>query len=408
MKVIIIGAGIAGLTLGLACQRAGMEVKIIEKAQELRTIGGGILLWPHGLHYLQQLGLADCLQTSWMSVRGMNICNHSGQYIYREEHAELYSLLDGEILPIDRSQLQQLLVAQLAQDTLTLGKACSKVENHADHVRVFFADGSEESADLVVGADGIHSAVRQAVFPHAKPAYSGFCWWGGIAARHYVPHFPVAEVQIVLGQSKLCSIWPTHGENFMWYLPVKMPLQDFAVQGDGRLQAETICQGWNDDVLRLIIAPQRAQRFHVPIYELAPARSAVGRTVLIGDAASAFGPLLGQGANKAIEDAYVLALLLQHQTGDLPEILNRYEQLRHARHQRFFELERMSADAMIHDTSEALQFFEEQLPLINLTIMYQDMIPLVNREACEKLRVEALQTDEEQSAAWQLGVLHSS
>lgn len=385
MKLIVIGAGIAGLTLGLACQRAGMEVKIYDSARALETIGGGIFLWPHGLRFLDSLGLVDCLQSSWMSVNAMTIRDHRGQAIFHEKHAELYSLLDGEILPIDRSQLQQLLLSELMDDMLTLNRTCVRVENHADYARVYFADGSYEDADLIAGADGINSAVRASLFPRAKTQYSGFCWWGGIVAHASVPHFAVDEAQYILGRGKLCSIWPTHGERFMWYLPVKLPLADFIAGGDGREQARQLCAGWHEDVMRIINAPQTAQQFHLPIYQLAPGNFSAGRTVLLGDAASAFGPLLGQGANKAIEDAYVLATLLQN-CQEIPEVLYHYEHARRARHQRLFDLEQMAADAMMHETDDALQFFEEQLAQVDLAFMYQDMIPLVNLAGCEEVQ----------------------
>jgi 2-polyprenyl-6-methoxyphenol hydroxylase-like FAD-dependent oxidoreductase len=118
---------------------------------------------------------------------------------------------------------------------------------------------------------------------------------------------------------------------------------------------------------------------------LPPQHYSAGRTVLIGDAASAFGPLLGQGANKAIEDAYLLSTLLKNYSSHMQTVLPRYEALRRARHQRFFDLEHLSAEALIHETPEALNFFEKHLPGINLVTMYQDMIPLVNAAACREL-----------------------
>lgn len=391
MKIVIIGAGIAGLTLGLACQRAGMDVKIFDKANELRTIGGGLLLWPHGLRFLDELDLSACLRSAWMSVRRINIISHRGEKIYGDANADLYQLMNGEILPIDRSHLQQLLVSQLNDNTLVLGKTCIGIVNHADTAQADFADGTTESADLIIGADGVRSAVRAVLFPEATLSYTGFCWWGGMVDHQVVPHFPFDEVQYVLGQGKICSIWPTHGKRFMWYLPVKLPLESFAYEDAGHQLAQQICQGWNEDVSRIVAAPQQAQRFHVPIEELPPLQHySVGHTVLIGDAALAFGPLLGQGANKAIEDAYLLAKLLTKTNGSLPEKLCRYETLRRVRHQRFFDLERLSTEALIHDTPEALQFFEEQLPKINLVTMYQDMIPLVNAAACQDLDEQSL------------------
>lgn len=384
-KIIIIGAGIAGLTLGLACQRAGFEVRIYEKAKALKTIGGGIILWPHGYRFLQELGIADCLQSAWMSVKSLNIISHRGGRLCSDDYAEINTLLDGEILPIDRSLFQQLLASQLQKDTLLLDKSCADIQINNESARVKFTDGSEEFADLIIGADGIHSAVRNLLNSKAKPGYTGYCWWGGIVNHDVVPHFPVNEVQFIMGNSKVCSVWPTHGKRFMWYLPVKMPLEKFTRHDDGYLLAHELCQGWNADVQNIIAAEQQGQRFHVPIMELLPDRfSFYGRAVLIGDAASAFGPLLGQGANKAIEDAYVLSLLLK-QAGDIPTLLSRYDDMRRARHQRFLELERMSAESLIHDTPEALQYFEQEIPKINLVTMFQDMIPLVNAAACAEI-----------------------
>ncbi len=387
MKIVIIGAGVAGLTLGLACQRAGMDVRIFDKAKELRTIGGGILLWPHGLQFLDELGLSDCLRPAWMSVSCMNIVSSRGQNLMHEDSAELYSLLDGEILPIDRSQLQQMLISQLADNTLILDKTCMNVESRADYARVIFADGSEACADLVVGADGANSAVRHAIYPSAKPTYNGFCWWGGIVDSNIVPNLPVDEAHFILGQGKFCSIWPTQGNKFMWYLPVKMPLTAFTNVSDYQLMAESICADWNDDVQRIVAAPQVAQRFHLPIYELAPRKnSSTDCVTLIGDAAATTGPLLGQGANRAIEDAYLLSNLLQDDSQYLCQTLAYFDELRYARHQRVFELEQQSADALIQETPEALEFFESQIQYINLAMMYQDMIPLVNAKACAELR----------------------
>lgn len=389
MKIIVIGAGISGLIFAHACQRAGIQVKIYESATELRSIGGGIIIWPHAIRYMKELGIAEYLREAWFVPAALDIISHTGQRIFHEQHDDIYKLIDGQFLPIDRSLMQQLLVRQLPGDVLALGKTCTEIHDSARGVIVKFADGSEESADLVVGADGIHSAVRSQIFPKAKPQYSGFCWWGGIADGSYVPELPKDNVHFVLGVRKVCSIWPTHGGKFMWYLPVKMPLEHLELPGDGRAQAQGLVTGWNNVAVKLVAAPQCAQRFHVPIHELAPLAScSSGRAVLIGDAACTLGPLLGQGANKAIEDAFVLASLLQAQ-GSLQEKLQRYDALRHARHARFFELEHAAADALVQDSEENLAFFEQHLPAINLAAMYQDMIPMVNQSACDELIAQA-------------------
>lgn len=388
MKIAIAGAGIAGLTLAAACQRAGMEVSIYEKADKLENIGGGLLLWPHGLRYLEEMGLLDCLQSERMTARRVSISGHDGKVIFSEDNAELNGLMHGAICPIDRSALQQRLLSCLQGGSLHLGKACSVVETLHDKVILRLSDGSDVDADIVIGADGIHSPLRACLYPEIRPHFTGFCWWGGIVKADVVPNFPKDEAQFIMGINRLCSIWPTQGDHFMWYLPVKMPLDDFMSRADKKSIAEDLCEEWNQDVMRLVMAPQMGQSFHLPIYEVQPFQQTATKALLIGDAACAFGPLLGQGANKAIEDAYILFLLLK--TGNLSAVMQRFHQLRLHRHQRLFNLEQLSAQALMHDSLSLLQHFEKHLPLINLKDMYQDMIPLVNRTACEQLRLETL------------------
>ena len=116
MKIIIVGAGIAGLTLGLACQARGMQVKIVEKTSRLQTIGGGIFLWPHGVSCLQALGLWEILQPVCMSAKCMNLYGHRGNLLIREHYADLYELLAGEIYSVDRSVMQQRFPAWLHRE----------------------------------------------------------------------------------------------------------------------------------------------------------------------------------------------------------------------------------------------------------------------------------------------------
>src|SRR3990167_10284156 len=109
MKIIIVGAGISGLTLAYACHCAGMEVSLYDKTRELKNIGGGILLWPHGLRYLEWMGLSNCLLSFRIPIHECSIIGTKGQAILRESYAAINSLIGGEILPVDRSLMQQAL-----------------------------------------------------------------------------------------------------------------------------------------------------------------------------------------------------------------------------------------------------------------------------------------------------------
>ncbi len=223
--------------------------------------------------------------------------------------------MDGEILPVDRSLLQQNLAAALSDNTLTLGKQCVDIKIHADKAEVLFADNTSDSADLVIGADGIHSVVRKNI-NNGPLEYTNYCWWGGIINQEDVPELLTDETFVAIGVGKTCIAWPAYGGKFMWYLPVKMTTDEFVPEGSGLTQLQDICTGWHPVIEKIINAPGGAQRFHLPIYALPPQASWSGsRCTLIGDAAHGFGPILGQGANLAIEDAYVLSRCLQQHPG---------------------------------------------------------------------------------------------
>lgn len=391
MKIIIVGAGIAGLTLALACHNAGMEVKIYDKARSLRNIGGGILIWPHGLRYLKWLGLSHCLDSFYTPIKGCKIIGHQGNQIFSEDYAELYSLLGGEILPIDRSLLQNSLLAELPKHLLTLNKLCTEVDETENHARVQFADGTEDTADLVVGADGVFSTIRKNINPDVILDYTGYCWWGGIVDRRHVPQFSNNEVYIAMAERKLCIVWPTADDKLMWYLPCQMSFHQFSHENDGQTQLNSLCEYWHEDIRQLVSAPAAAQRFHLPIYAVPPQPHwTTQRTVLIGDAAHTLGPVLGQGASQAIEDVFVLFQSLKHFSRNIPNMLKRYEALRRPRYERLCQLENQSAKMMICESLDALKEFESQIPQLDLVTVYQDIIAMVNEKTCLNLAAEVL------------------
>jgi FAD-dependent urate hydroxylase len=390
MKIVIIGAGIAGLTLGLACRRAGIEVEIYEKAHELRNIGGGILLWPHGQRYLEWLGLSSCLTPFSVPIKGCRIIGHQGQLIFSEDYASFYSLIEGEILPVDRHQLQHTLLNALGQSYVKLGKPCVAIQQDEHQAHAIFADGSQVSADIIVGADGIHSTVRKSLNEEACLAYTEHCWWGGIIAQQEVPHLSPHEVFMAMGVGKMCVVWPTSGQRFMWYMPVKMPLTSFVQKGDGLSQLQALAADWPLAIQAMLTSPYNAKRFHLPIYNLAPQPHwTLNRVVLIGDAAHTLGPILGQGASQAIEDVFALTLFLQHGVNDIPATLRQYEHCRRAKYQRMADLENQTASMMLHDKRETLALFEQHAKDLDLMTIYQDLIPLVDESACRQLKRRA-------------------
>ncbi len=384
MKIIIIGAGITGLTLGAVCQRAGMDVTIYEKTKVLRNIGGGLLLWPHGLRYLDWLGLSNVYQDAYFCVQGCQINGYQGDRIFSESYADLYSAIDGEILPIDRHYFQQNLLKQVDHRKLILNKQCVSVVNEARQARVIFSDGTEDCADLVVGADGIHSAVKKKVCPTALQ-YTNYGWWGGIIEQKDAPSLSPHHAFIAMGLSKMGIVWPMINNRFMWYLPVKMPLTQFESDDQGMMPLQSLTAGWSREVQAIIAAPASAKRFHLPIYTSLPSSIISHRMVLMGDAGHAMGPILGQGTSQAIEDVFILFQCLQNLKMDVPDTLAFYQHLRLGRYQRFAELENQTAESMVHDEVASLEAFQKQIQSLTLIHVYENVIPLINKKACDTI-----------------------
>jgi 2-polyprenyl-6-methoxyphenol hydroxylase-like FAD-dependent oxidoreductase len=386
MKVIIIGGGVAGLTMALACQHAGFTVKIYEKSRTLRNIGGGILVWPHGIRYLNWLGLSHCLEPYWVSLKRCNIVDYQGATIFNEDFSNFTELVSGEALPIERHLFQHTLLKALPENCLSLGKECISVVDGAESARVVFADGSEEEADLVVGADGIHSSVRKTILTDVAPVYTGLCWWGGVVDGAVIPHFPRDESYVGVGRGKAFFAWPSHGDKFIWYLPVRMHADALTIDANGLLQLQAICADWNADIQKIISASIDDNRFHLAINTL-PALTAWSgkRVTLIGDAAHATGPILAQGTSLAIEDAFALTTCLQKNTGDMAGILKHYESLRYDKYARVLELENQSAQMLVSDELETLAELQQHMKYLDLATMYKELIPLVDEAACIRL-----------------------
>lgn len=358
MKIIIIGAGLAGLTLANACEKSKIDYHLFEKTATLKNIGGGVLLWPHGQRYLNWLGLDKILDEYKTLILNCSVKNAQNNLLFNEDLAIINQLLDGAALPIDRSQLQQALVAQLPANKLSFAKRCQSIIGNT----VFFEDGTCAEGDLIIGADGVHSVVRQSIFPNANLIKTQHCWAGGIVPQNSLPDFFKLGVTLQVALHQLLIIWPLCGERFMWYNP-----------------HNSHAKPWYHHLSQ--------REFNLPIYELMPLSSIKKeKVILIGDAAHAMGPILGQGISLAIEDVYLLMQCIRSST-----LLNKYSQERCKRYQLIHALEKQSANTMINNNDADLQEFERQMQSITLADMYRELIPLVNEQACQQLREPFLQ-----------------
>jgi 2-polyprenyl-6-methoxyphenol hydroxylase-like FAD-dependent oxidoreductase len=247
MRVIVIGAGIGGLTAALALRKRGLDVEVFERSAELRDVGAGISLWPNALKALRQLGLAARLDAmSIESVEGA-LRAASGEVLTRTSAREM-DRVGGAPRVFHRAELLTVLVEAAAGIPIHLGHTCTGVVHDADRAAAMFANGASAAADLIVGADGLRSVVRAAVGVPGVPRYAGYTAWRGVARFPYARLLPGET----LGCGRRFGMVPVSGERVYWYATSNRPegVQHRDVEATPKLLR--LFAGWHEPIERLI------------------------------------------------------------------------------------------------------------------------------------------------------------
>ncbi|MFJ9058237.1 FAD-dependent monooxygenase [Streptomyces sp. NPDC102409] len=304
---VVIGSGIGGLTAAVALYRSGWEVTVLERSPSLEPIGAGISLAPNAQRALDVIGLGDAVRdlAAWQGDGGMR--TPSGRWLARTDSAAAATRFGGPLVLLPRSALVELLRAGLPGTAVRTGTSALLVDaGHAGGRRAVVRTPSGDiEADLVVGADGIRSGVRAALFPrHPGPSYSGFTTWRVLAPA---PGRPFASHE-TWGRGSLWGSHPMKDGRIYAYAAATAPAGARAADDE---KAELLRRfgDWHHPVPEIIDAVEPGQVLRHDVHQMTVPLPAFrqGRTVLVGDAAHAMAPTLGQGGNQAIEDAVVLA-----------------------------------------------------------------------------------------------------
>ena len=339
-RVAVVGAGIGGLTTAIALGRAGFEVRVLERATELREVGAGLLLAANAQKALAKLDLAEAVARLGTPASAGDIRSWRGEVLASIPAAELEEKLGAASAAVHRADLQALLLRELGEKPLRLGSEVEGFEQGEDGVTIFLAGGSEERADLLVGADGLRSKIRAELFGSEEPRYAGYTAWRAVTIpeRELLPWGTGFETW-GRGQRFGCA-HIGHGRVY-WFATKNAPKgeKDGPPGGCGGARA-TLLAHFGDchhPVPELIetTAEDAIRRDDIYDREPLPGRWGEGRVTLLGDAAHPMTPNLGQGACQAIEDAVVLARYLRElgeaERGSIPAALRRYEALRSPR-----------------------------------------------------------------------------
>jgi salicylate hydroxylase len=346
MRVAIVGGGLGGLAAALLLRRAGLEATVYEQASELREAGAGIVVSPNMVRPLRRMGLeagleriAVRLEAGWEFRRWQD-----GRVLFVQPMGEACEQMYGAHCYVaHRGDLHTLLRAALPADCLQLSRRCIGVERAGDKARLTFDGGAQVDADVVIGADGIHSTVRDALFATAKPQFSGSCAFRCLVPSENAPDMARRPVQTLwLGPGRHFVHYPVSAGRFVNVVAI-VPAGDWRTESwtaEGRLEdLAAEFDTWDPRLRQLIAAARETRRW--ALYDREPLERWVsGRVALLGDAAHAMLPYFGQGAAQAIEDAEALAACLAGcAPASAPEALLRYERLRRPRAS---EVQRMS------------------------------------------------------------------
>jgi FAD-dependent urate hydroxylase len=329
VKVIIVGAGIGGLTTHLVCHRAGFEVEHYERQPQLGPAGAGIVLWPNGVKILLALGLGERLKQIGHGLERVVTRTHEGLPLSEMPVGELEQRMGAPVYPVSRTDLQAMLVDALGPGALRLGATCVRVEQTSSDATAYFEDGRTATGDVIVGADGIHSVIRHAVAGEITPRYSGMANWVGIVPNDCLQ--PEHTGYEFLGDGRRCGLLPLAG-NRLYYGFASAAEKGTAPASGRRQQLRELFGGWPAPIPDLLERFDEAELKYLEIHDLPPLpRWSQGRLTLLGDAAHATAPTLGQGGCQAMEDAILLARCLGTTTLGVADGLTRYEAKRKAR-----------------------------------------------------------------------------
>jgi salicylate hydroxylase len=334
VAVAVIGGGIGGTAAALSLLQSGIDVHVYEQARELREVGAGIQVSPNASRVLHRFGLADTLAR--LGVKPVAFHQRrwqDGRTLLRTPLAQAMEAAFGSPhYQMHRADVLRTLVAALPSDRMHISHRLTGLMDRGDRVEATFENGARIRADVLVGADGIHSTVRHILFGPEKPRFTGCMCYRGLVPEERLAHLEIpVEAQIWMGPDKHFIHYYVRNRELLNFVAIidqdTWTKESWTDRGDPA-DAIAAFEGWHPQLRAILQAAD--ETFIWALFERPPMPHwSIGRVTLLGDACHAMLPFMAQGAAQAIEDGVTLAACLaKGGRQDVVDALMLYESLR--------------------------------------------------------------------------------
>lgn len=301
--ITIIGAGIGGLTTAMLLQQKGFDVTVYESATAIQPVGAGIVMANNAMQIYKKAGIQHKIEAAGHKISSLKITDEQLNTLSVIELSKYESLYGVYNVAIHRADLQQILAGQTGYENIQLTKRLLKIEKEENY-KLTFEDGSIVNSEIIIGADGIKSIIRNQLFNSGEIRDAQQVCWRGICEMN-LPEKYQYEANESWGKGKRFGFVKVSSSKVYWYAVANKHL---VKETDSEF--EELFQSFHPDILAIIASTPKDNIYMSDIIDLKPTSTwAIGKACLIGDAAHATTPNMGQGACQAIEDAYTLAQL---------------------------------------------------------------------------------------------------
>lgn len=368
MDIAIIGGGIGGLAAAVGLHEIGIKAHVYEQTSSFKPLGAGIGIGSNVMLALNKLGVSEEVLKLGMTLKEQRFLNEDFKVMNTIEFTLLKKRFGEETITIQRADLHKALYTAISPAYFHFNKKVEHFEQTNQNVRLIFTDGTKDVVDYVIAADGIHSVFRQTLIPSSTPRYAGYTCWRGITKNQGdVPLHLSSEVWSKQGRFGFA---PLHDGDVYWFACVNAEKDDSYYRSLNKSGVAEQFAHLSPTVERLINETYDAYFLHHDIYDIKPLKTFVyDRICLLGDAAHATTPNMGQGAGQSIEDAYILMNTLKSES-TVADAFRKYDKKRVNKTKKVIELSRQIGWAAQWDTPFLIAFRNTVFPFVPKSLLF--------------------------------------